>query len=344
MSYWDYDYHSLFAGDPTLKKRKRVTTKEKKAEEMRVNTSASTGQQTMSQVQKTSSETTKLSTPGERMVAIEKRLEPDKVTLPSVNISAAPNIAPPSLVQQPKYVVGQIVTDKTGEEVQITAIHNDTNKDGREKQTSEGQIFGEPRERFNNVNSSMNKEMFEKSSNNSIVHMAAPSTLRITQKESHSDQVVNTAMNLPVSKDSRGSIEKRYSFIQEIGKQLNVLTNQLKADELEMQRRGSENEELKNKLNEALEQNHALLEQNQALKAKNEEFRSRNIRSLQLLVKQNQALKAENEEFRSRNERSLQLLDGLKSKRNEFNRKNDEIMQQMKDSLLQNKSISNGIH
>lgn len=151
-------------------------------------------------------------------------------------------------------------------------------------------------------------------------------------------------MNLPVSKDSRGSIEKRYSFIQEIGKQLNVLTNQLKADELEMQRRGSENEELKNKLNEALEQNHALLEQNQALKAKNEEFRSRNIRSLQLLVKQNQALKAENEEFRSRNERSLQLLDGLKSKRNEFNRKNDEIMQQMKDSLLQNKSISNGIH
>jgi hypothetical protein len=308
----------------------RMAMEEKKAEEMRASISAGASQPTMPQAQTMSSHTTKPSTLEERM-AMEQWPEPDKMTLPSVNASTAPNVTPLSSVQQPKYVVGQIVTYKTGEEVQITAIHNDPNeliyeillKDGREKQTSEEHIFGEPQGLVINVDSSVNKGMPEKSSKNSILHMTAPTTLSKTEKESHIEQVVKTATTLPISEDSRESIEQMARYIQELGKQVNDLKNKIKVDELERQKSGNENEDLKHKFNVALEQNDSLL-------------------------KQNQALQAQNEEFVSRNEKLLQQIEDLKSMNNEFKRQNDEIMQQnekmMKDILLQNKSLSDGIH
>jgi hypothetical protein len=311
----------------------RMAMEEKKAEEMKANSAS------MSVVQETTShvQTTKSSTLEERM-AMEQWPEPDQMTTsPSVNTSVAPIVPPPPVVQQPKYVVGQIVTYKTGEEVQITAVHNDPTeliyeillKDGREKQTTEEHIFGEPKGLLTNnadsssSSSSMNKGPSEKSPKNSILHMTAPTIQSKTEKESHMEQVVKKATSLSVPEDSRESIEEMARYIQELGKQVNDLKNKIKVDELERQKSGDENEDLKHKFHLALEQNDALL-------------------------KQNQALQAQNEEFVSSNERLVQQLEELKSMNNEFKKQNDEIMQQnekmMKDILLQNKSLSDGIH
>lgn len=310
----------------------RMAMEEKKAEEMRsttISTSVNTIQETTSQVQ-----TTKPSTLEERM-AMEQWPEPDAVAASSssVNTSTAP-IVPPPMTQQPKYVVGQVVTYKTGEEVQITAVHNDPTeliyeillKDGREKQTTEEHISGEPQGLLcNNIesSSSKNKRPSETTSKNSILHMTAPTTHGKTEKESYMEQVVKKATNLPVSEDSRESIEQMARYIQELGKQVNDLKSKIKVDELERQKNGSENEDLKHKFHVALEQNDALL-------------------------KQNQALQAQNEEFVSRNDRLLQQLEELKSMNHEFKKQNDKIMQQnekmMKDILRQNKSLSDGIH
>jgi hypothetical protein len=309
----------------------RMAMEGKKAEEMRVSSTSavSTVQETTSQVQ-----TTKPSTLEERM-AMEQWPEPDtmKASASTVNTSAAPIVSPPPMAQQPKYVVGQIVTYKTGEEVQITAVHNDPTeliyeillKDGREKQTTEEHISGEPQGLLSNniASSSGNKIPSETSSKNSILHMTASTTHGKTEKESYMEQVVKKATNLPVSEDSRESIEQMARYIQELGKQVNDLKSKIKVDELERQKNGSENEDLKHKFHVALEQNDALL-------------------------KQNQALQSQNEDFVSRNDRLLQQLEELKSMNHEFKKQNDKIMQQnekmMKDILRQNKSLSDGIH